>query len=99
MKRKKAYIAGKISGLAIEEYYGRFGQAESIVEDMGYSAINPLKIVPQWLEYEDQMSICITLVDISDVVYMINNWWDSSGAKREHTRALELGKTIVYQND
>ena len=97
MKRKKAYIAGKISGLAIEEYYGRFGQAESIVEDMGYTVLNPLKIVPHWLDYEDQMSICLTLVDICDVVYMQSNWWNSSGAKREHDKAIEIGKQIIYQ--
>jgi len=95
---KKVYIAGKISGLPKGEYMGRFEDVEFTLTIRGHKALNPCKIVPQHLDYEDQMAICMRLVEIADVVFMLDNWKDSNGAKREHAHAEALGKQILYQD-
>lgn len=94
----KIYIAGKITGLPRPIYERRFATAEKALKAQGHKTLNPVSIVPQNLEYEDQMSICMRLVEIADVLYMLDNWTQSSGAKREHEYAMSLGKRIIYQS-
>jgi predicted adenine nucleotide alpha hydrolase (AANH) superfamily ATPase len=95
--RKKVYIAGKISGLEPEEYKLNFKAAADRLAVDGHKILNPCAIVPQDLDYEDQMAICMRLVEIADVVFMLENWRRSNGARREHAHAVILGKQIVYQ--
>lgn len=93
----KVYIAGKITGLPPTVFKRRFGVAERVLAEQGFKPLNPVHIVPQNLDYEDQMAICMRLVEIADVVYMLENWLESNGAKREHAYAMSLGKRIIYQ--
>lgn len=93
---KKAYIAGKITGLTKAEYFKKFIDAKKEVQHLGYKVLNPIEIVPQGIDYEDQMTICMSLVEIADCLFMIDNWLESNGAKREHTEAMKKGKRIYY---
>jgi hypothetical protein len=93
----KVYIAGKITGLPIPIYSSRFNCAEDALRAHGYRTLNPIRIVPQDLDYEDQMEICLKLVQVADIIYMLENWEQSNGAKREHAYAATLGKRVVYQ--
>lgn len=95
---KKVYIAGKITGLEVKDYMHKFGTVEEVLMLQGHKVLNPTRIVPQNLEYEDQMAICMRLVEVADVVYMLDNWKASNGARREHAHAMALDKRIVYQD-
>jgi hypothetical protein len=92
----KAYIAGKITGLTKEEYLRKFNKAKEEVQGWGYKVLSPVEIVPEDLEYEDQMRICFALVDISDCIFMLENWEESNGAILEHLEAIKKGKRIYY---
>jgi hypothetical protein len=95
---KKVYIAGKISGLEVADYMKRFGDVEESLANEGHIVLNPLRIVPQNLEYNDQIAICLRLVEIADFIYMLDNWRESRGARIEHVHAEILQKKITYQD-
>lgn len=97
VRKIKVYIAGKITGLGIKEYSKKFNDAQKILEKQGHTVFNPIKMVKQDAEYEDQIAQCFRIVVASDVVYMLDNWKQSSGARREHAYAFALNKKIVYQ--
>ena len=96
---KKVYIAGKISGLTKEEYLFNFESAEKKLKGNGKEVLNPIKMVPEHWDYEDQMKLCLTLVDISDEIYMLKNHKSSNGAIRELERAKMLGKPVYYEEE
>ena len=93
------YIAGKITGLEKEVYSKAFNEAEELIKQMGHTPINPIKIVPQELSYDDQMHLCLALVDISEAVMMLDNWVDSPGATKELILAATQEKKILYYDE
>ena len=99
MTKLKIYIAGKITGLEKEIYTKAFEDAEQLIKAMGHEPINPIKIVPQSITYDDQMHLCFALVDISNAVMMLENWVDSPGATKELIRGAKQEKKILYYDE
>lgn len=100
MKKLKAYIAGKVTGLTPYDCYRNFGRAEARLRAAGYMVINPAgldKVLDPRMKHEEFMNICLKLVDLADVVYMLSNWPDSKGAMIEHEYALKQGKKVIYE--
>lgn len=97
--KQKIYISSKITGLEKEVYTKAFNDAEQLIIKMGHTPINPLKHVPQDISYDDQMHICLSLVDISDVVMMVGDWVDSPGATRELIHGAKQEKKILYYEE
>ena len=93
---KKIYIAGKINGL--ENYREIFKQAEDNLKNQGYIVMNP-SVLGEGFPYKSYMPICLAMLEVCDIVYMLNNWKDSKGAKVEHEYAKIQGKEIIYQED
>ena len=91
----KVYIAGKITGLPQEVYSMSFNQAEERLKDLGFNTINPIKIKDPTTPYEEALDECFNLIRNADVVYLMPNWVDSEGAKREYMYAQGLGKIIL----
>lgn len=91
----KVYIAGKITGLPQEVYSMSFNQAEKGLKDLGFDTINPIKIIDPTTPYEEALDECFNLIRNADVVYLMPNWVDSDGAKREYMYAQGLGKIIL----
>jgi len=58
--------------------------------------INPI-ILPDGLKYRDYMRVDMVFVEIADVIVMLPNWKESSGARAEHEYAKSLGKKIYYE--
>lgn len=96
-KKLRVYIAGKITGLPEAVYKQKFNQVEAQLVRTGHIALNPLNLVHQDLSYDEQLKSCFNLIEISDVVYMMDNWKKSNGARKEHAYANTLDKKIVYQ--
>lgn len=96
-KKLRVYIAGKITGLPESIYKQKFNQVENQLNRDGHLALNPIKLVHQDLCYEEQMELCLSLVKLSNVIYMMDNWKESNGARKEYAYAVALDKKIVYQ--
>lgn len=95
----KIYIAGKITGL--DDYMKRFKDKQKELEDQGHIIINPVglnDILGEDFIHDDYMHVCYSLIDLCDGVYLLNNWKDSEGAKKEKTYAVENSKNILFEN-
>lgn len=97
-KRTRIYISGGITGLP--DYMGRFEKVEKRLTEQGYAVINPAKInakLPTDTEYEAYMHVSFALIDTADVIYMMNHWQNSRGAKREKAYAESKEMKILYE--
>ena len=84
MTKKKIYIAGKVTGLPQQEVISKFAKAQKEIEDLGCQAVNPIEEVGDFnTPWNTAMKICIISLLDCDAVYLINDWWDSTGAKLE----------------
>ena len=91
---KKIYIAGKINGL--KNYREVFKAAEDKLVAEGNAVMNPA-VLGEGFDYEVYLPICLLMLQSCDVIYMLNNWSDSKGAKVELNYAKAQGKEIIYQ--
>lgn len=107
MKKKKIYIAGKVSGLPLNEVLGKFAKAFDKIEALGFEAVNPVELVQDYLianpthieRTEDEiwklaMRICIKELVDCDGIMLLSNWINSKGAKIEYRIAMDLDLAI-----
>lgn len=87
----KVYIAGKISG--DPNYRKKFQAVETDLKSMGHAVMNPA-VLPDGFEYEDYISICVAMINACDMVYLLDDWEYSRGAKFEKHYAEVTGKKI-----
>lgn len=92
----KVYIAGKINGL--KNYREIFKEVEDNLTAEGNIVMNPA-VLSEGFPYEAYMPICLAMLEACDIVFMLNNWKDSKGAKVEHEYAKIQRKKIIYQED
>lgn len=92
----KIYIAGKVRGL--KNYREIFKAVETKLQAKGHITLNPAEL-PEGLDPNDYMRICIPMLDAADTIYLLSNWKDSEGAKIEKAYAECQGKNIMYQDD
>lgn len=93
----RIYIAGKITGLSETEYRERFMRAQQLIAEKGHKPVNPIYLTVYELGYEDYMTIDQILIDSCDAIYLLSNWQDSPGARREKAYAEYKGKVILYE--
>ena len=96
---KIVYLSGAISGK--ENYKKDFAAAELFLVQMGYIVVNPAKLDElsnEKLSHEQYMMVCYSLVDISDIIFMVSGWQKSKGANAELSYAKSLGKKVMYQD-
>lgn len=97
------YIAGKITGLPFDETYKKFERVEKELRALDLQVINPLKLgISTTWPYEEQLAKCIEVIDMrATAIFMLSDWMDSDGAKREFIRVSELNKRgrgiLIYQ--
>lgn len=97
---KKCYIAGKITGLPEKEYMAKFADAEDEVKQLlGIEDIvNPVTLPHNHgRTWSDYMRECLKEMLDCDVVFALDNWEDSEGARTELSLAQKLGMKIFYQ--
>ena len=95
----KVYIAGKITGN--EGYRADFDAEEKrlreeIERTTGRKPVvlNPANL-PEGMDYADYMWICFAMIARADVVFLMEHWFESNGAKMENSYAQHIGKRIV----
>jgi len=108
---KKAYIAGKITGLPLKEAESNFQEKERELTARGFEVFNPFSEVKKLnlqrsslgqKELTDQdnrkeiMRFCITNMLSCDEVHLLPDWEDSRGAWDERIMAHKYGLSVVY---
>ena len=93
----KVYISGAMASRP-ETFKEIFNKAQEVFEKYGHTVVNPA-ILPQGLEKDKYMPICLAMVEASDMVFMLYGWELSKGAKLEHDYAEYQGKIIMYESE
>lgn len=88
--KRKAYIAGKITG--DPEYRKKFASAQEELERQGYIVLNPA-LLPEGMAPSDYMRICLAMLDTADVVFFLPGWPNSKGAQLEKQYCAYVQKT------
>ena len=96
----KVYISGMISNCP--NYMDNFLKAEQELRNKGYDdVINPARVManfPPNTRYLEYMVMSLRLLDECDVIYMLDNFYNSYGARVEYLYAKSQGKEVVFQN-
>jgi nucleoside 2-deoxyribosyltransferase len=96
--KKKIYIAGKVTGLSVEQYLRKFAEAQSAIEDLGFEAINPIAVVNNSeCDWQTAMKKCIAAMMQCDAVFLLENYHKSEGAMIEFNLCLDIG--MMYFKD
>ena len=95
----KIYISGKITGLQKRDYRGKFKAAANRLRMQGYEVVDPSRMDVYDLTYAQYMAIDTTLLSFCDAIYMLDNWWNSNGARLEKEYAESLGLVIMYEEE
>lgn len=96
MRKQKVYISGKITGLPIDEAKTNFQDAENRLREKGYEVINPFNNgLPDNSTWMEHMKADIKLLMECEIICLLNNWRDSTGAKIEWNLAKEMGYKVI----
>ena len=95
----KIYVAGKITGLERSEVEMKFSKAKVKLIKDGHSVFIPTVLpVYEDVPHEDYLHICYSMIDVCDAVYILDNWQNSIGARKELQYASDWGKEIIYED-
>lgn len=96
----KVYISGKISGLSEKTYMAKFNAAEEYLKNKGHEVINPARTngtLPKSTTYDQYMDMSMILLSMCDTIFMLDNWMDSPGAKREFQVANANDLNVLFE--
>lgn len=93
--RKPVYIIGKVTGEPYRKCFEKFERREKQLRELGYMAINPMKLVPPETSWHEAMRICIGRLVQCFAVSPINGWENSKGANLEMNLAKDLELIIL----
>lgn len=91
----KVFISGKISGLEYYVAYGKFSNAERMLQQMGYATVNPMKLCKKRWSWLRCMAKCLWAIMFCRKIHQLPNWQDSRGARIEYKWAKILGKRFL----
>ena len=95
----KIYVAGKITGLDRSEAEKKFLKAKVKLVKAGHSVFIPTVLpVYEDVTHENYLHICYSIIDVCDAVYILDNWQNSIGARKELQYASDWGKEIIYED-
>ena len=98
----RVYIAGKITGLSVEEFKANFESGVRDLETMGVirdNIVNPARYTiddGSWVEY---MKLCLTKLIECDTIFMLDKYQTSKGARFELLTARKLDMRVIFQNN
>lgn len=96
----KVYISGKITGLSRTEYMTKFNKVEEYLKTKGYEVINPARTngtLPESTTYDQYMDMSMLLLSMCDTIFLLDNWMDSNGAKKEFQIASANNYTVMFE--
>lgn len=94
----RVYISGRITGLNDKLVEGKFRAAETLLKDLGFEPVSPLKNgLDSSHTWEEHMTKDIEMLMPCDAVFMLDNWKLSRGARIEYNIARETGKKLLFE--
>ena len=93
---RTVYVAGKITGLPIEEVKSKFNHITNQLNGMGYHVVSPVGVSDDSKTWDDAVRNDIKQMLECDEVHMLPDWQESRGAQLERDIALRLGMEVVY---
>jgi hypothetical protein len=98
MTKKKIYIAGKVTGEPPHKTALKFALAKRQIEKLGHEAVNPIEVVGDWeCPWDLAMRKCIVAMMACDMIFMLDDYKNSPGAKIELSLAEALGIHVLYE--
>ena len=106
----KVYISGKIGEKVLSDATrAKFARAEAYLKEWDFEVFNPttsglgreaeIRAAANGTDfYTEIMKLDLVELEKCDAIYMLKDWCDSPGAKVEHSRAVELGLAVWYEN-
>ena len=91
----KIYISGKLTGTE----QNVFNDVESFLTDIGYEAVNPIKIINSKLPDKKKFGKRMELLYDCDAIYLIDDWKSSTHSRTEYFVAKNEGKYIFHENN
>lgn len=90
---KVIYIAGPMTG---KENYNRatFNYAESSLSAEGYIVLNPARL-PIGMPDKSYLPICMAMLEQADMVYCLEGWKESEGARAEIAYAIRQKLPLI----
>jgi hypothetical protein len=95
-KKKRIYIAGKVTGLPREHVVKKFNAAEKLLSNPNSEVLNPTKLIQPETDWREAMRECIRHLTTCDIIYLLPDYWQSEGAMLEHMIAMKLGLIIMH---
>lgn len=95
---QKIYISGPITGH--KDYLEKFDIAEIYLVSAGHRVINPARLNLPFVDsmsYVEIMEICLEQLESADMVFFLEGWQFSRGAKIEHEYACDKAKVCVFE--
>lgn len=111
MGTMRVYISGKIGEEVLSEATReKFAKAEEYLKGWDFEVFNPttsgLGARAEELAkengtdfYTEIMNLDLAELALCDAIYMLTDWTDSPGAKREYAEASKLGLAIWYEDN
>ena len=98
MTKKKIYIAGKVTGEPPHKTALKFALAKRQIEKLGHEAVNPIEVVGDWeCPWDLAMRKCIVALMACDMIFMLDDYKNSPGAKLELSLAEALEIHVLYE--
>lgn len=92
----KVYLSGMITGDS--NYRQKFNAMAEELLSYGYVVFNPA-VLPDGFDYEDYMDFDLLILSRCEALFLMRDWKNSSGAKREYEEAKRLGLQILTEED
>lgn len=88
------YVAGKMTGDPF--YRQKFHEVVDMLRRHGAIVLHTVDM-QAGLGYESYMRVGFAMLCECDAIYLIGDWFDSSGARRERRVAEELGREVLCE--
>lgn len=96
---ERVYIAGKMTGLSMEEIQNRFKRVEDILVKKN-AVMNPAVMWnladPSKFDRDQYLEICYSMIDICDTIVVLPEFEDSYGTQKEIAHAEYNNKDVYY---